>query len=162
MHIIPYERIIHLSRETGPDTPAVDPSTVNPAIVQLGERLLAIAGIRVLVPTMPDDLPAILSRGRSWTIGTDARLKMMRGAPSQCHRNAARWWEANQHIAPRIAICTGYAMIADDGLWREHSWGIWKRPRAGHTIIETTLERAIYYGFELTPDEAWEFADNNE
>lgn len=157
----------HISRTPAPDTPSVDLATIEATIVQLGERLLSVAGASVLVPALPDDLPAILARGRSWSIGVDAKLRMMPGAPSQCHFNASRWWEANQHIAHRIAICTGYALIfgADghlSGQWKEHSWGLWKRPRAGHTIVETTLERAIYFGFELTPAEAWEFASNNE
>jgi hypothetical protein len=41
-------------------------------------------------------------------------------------------------------ITTGYGLTADDGLWRQHSW-LWD----GKRVVETTVERDIYFGVVL-------------
>ena len=129
----------------------------------LAARLLRIGGTSVLFP--PDD-PAYmrrLLRGERWTPGVNAALRRQPGAPSQCHRNTARWWEANAPThGVRVAMVTGYALTPDDGLWREHTWGLWLRPRAGTTIVETTVARSVYFGLVLTPADAELFLLANE
>lgn len=96
-----------------------------------------------------EDIDDILEYGQFW-IGYSA--KKMIGAPSQCHRNTCELWELNKD---KMKICTGYA-LSDDGMWRQHSWGIVKTPRS-IKIIETTKERVAYYGFIMTDEQAKEF-----
>lgn len=52
---------------------------------------------------------------------------------------------------------TGWALTNDDGIWRQHSW-----VKESGRIIETTAERDLYFGFELTPEEAKTFAAENK
>lgn len=42
------------------------------------------------------------------------------------------------------SIGTGYA-LSDDGLWRQHSWGL----EADGVVVETTFERRSYVGIVL-------------
>jgi hypothetical protein len=53
-------------------------------------------------------------------------------------------------------IVTGYA-LSSDGLWRQHSWAM-----AGDGgVVETTEERLLYFGYELTAAEAEIFIELN-
>ena len=52
-------------------------------------------------------------------------------------------------------VCTGYA-LSDDGMWRQHSWCIDKRPRTTK-IIETTEPRVLYFGYVLNDEETKRF-----
>ena len=54
-----------------------------------------------------------------------------------------------------VGIGTGYA-LSGDGLWRQHSWGL---RREG--ILETTVERAKYFGVLPQRDDAESFAQAN-
>lgn len=81
-------------------------------------------------------LPYLGTHGRLWT----GRVVRRRGRPCDCHRNAAALWFAGR----AGGIGTGYA-LSDDGLWREHSWGL---GLAGE-LIETTEPRTAYFGVEL-------------
>ena len=47
---------------------------------------------------------------------------------------------------------TGYA-LSDDGLWRQHSWGLLTDDR----VVETTVARLRYFGAILTDPAAAEF-----
>jgi hypothetical protein len=117
--------------------------------------LLAAGGLEVVPPhydrfeewqRVRDDsyTEAILARGRAWR-GTAARLEP--GEESACHVNVARL-----HRARGGAIATGYA-LADDGLWREHSWLV----EAADSLVETTVGWVLYYGCTLNEDEARRF-----
>ena len=119
----------------------------------LKEKLLEFAGDAVCLPGYEEDLDKILQFGQFW-IGNN--IKMMRGLPSQCHSNSSRCWEANKD---KCRICTGYA-LSDDGMWRQHSWVIWMKPRSNQ-IVETTVPRIAYFGFVMTEEQCEEFADNN-
>ena len=46
-------------------------------------------------------------------------VRITRGRPNQCHRNASRFWLTGKCVA----IATGY-YLGPDGIWRQHSWGV--------------------------------------
>ncbi len=84
------------------------------------------------------------------------------GEPCHCHANVSFLWEESVDFPQEdpvhaCAIATGYALSVD-GLWRQHSWGIARRDRRP---IETTVERVLYFGYELDAEEAKEFHENN-
>jgi len=72
---------------------------------------------------------------------------------SECHKNVAEIWAEKQDEL--VGIGTGYS-LSDDGLWREHSWGV---RREG--ILETTVSRAKYFGVLLQHGDADSFAMAN-
>jgi hypothetical protein len=112
----------------------------------LADRLLAIGGERVVVPH--DDpqvagflMELVVDHGRSFDAG---EVHVEEGEPSDCHANVVRLWREG-----RGSICTGFA-LSPDGLWRGHSW---LRTQAG-TLVETTLVRDAYFGFEFDAEGA--------
>lgn len=121
-------------------------------IEKLRSGLLKFGGSFTLIPGMEEDLEKLIARGQLW----GATGKMLRGAQSQCHSNSALAWESNQD---KLFLATGYA-LSEDGLWRQHSWCINPRPRSVQ-VVETTVERQLYFGFVMTLEETIEFADNN-
>jgi hypothetical protein len=125
---------------------------------KLHKLLISIGGYQTCFPDIEEDMGKILERGRFWP----GRSKMMVGRPSQCHSNASELWDLN-HTDHDVRICTGYA-LSSDGMWRQHSWlthyyetTYQKRCR----LIETTVKRVAYYGYEMTDEEAYEFVENN-
>jgi hypothetical protein len=55
------------------------------------------------------------------------------------------------------AIVTGWA-LSEDGIWRQHSWGIdWKG-----RLVETTLPRTRYFGVYMVRETANEFSAANQ
>ena len=126
--------------------------------VKLHQILLRIGGEQTCFPAIEEDMKKILDRGRFYP----GRSKMMVGEPSQCHRNSCELWR-NNHKDLDITIATGYALSAD-GIWRQHSWLVHRYQTATQhrtRIIETTVKRLAYFGFEMTEDEAYEFDYNN-
>jgi hypothetical protein len=75
------------------------------------------------------------------------------GGGRNCHANVAKLW-----IDGDIeAIGTGYA-LSDDGLWRQHSWGL----DEDATVVETKFPCERYVGITLPPGESTVgFALNN-
>jgi len=121
----------------------------SPLFKILEKKLLAIGGTR-LVP-MPDrDLETLVETGEH-QVGF--RVQKHRGLSSRCHGNSAKLWLRRQHRGFRIA--TGYA-LTDDGLWRQHSWGV-----EGKVLFETTVTRTAYFGVYLSPPDSVEFAACN-
>ena len=125
----------------------------DPMAIELKEKLLSIGGTRIIMPRTDEDLAKTLSRGQFW-LGD--KPKLMIGQPSQCHYNSSCLYEANKNTTNHVRICTGYA-LSDDGIWRMHSWCIWAKPRV-NKIIETTVERVLYYGFVMNKEECEEFS----
>lgn len=78
--------------------------------------------------------------------------RLVRGEPSSCHQNVAALWKARPKT---IRIMTGYA-LSDDHIWRCHSWAI---DKYSGRLIETTVERDLYYGIRLSAKEAARFAE---
>lgn len=121
---------------------------------ELRSLLLNFGGSEVCMPGYDEDTRRIIERGQLWY---GDRIHMMKGQPSQCHRNSSYCWEANQNKA---VLCTGYA-LSEDGVWRCHSWLVELRPRRNR-IVETTVPRVAYFGFGMTTEEAWDFYYDNE
>lgn len=122
----------------------------HPDHVELFDTLLSKGGYAV-APQVDPDLTKIIDRGYL----QDGRgTKLMRGRPISCHANSALLWAENRDHS---VIVTGWAM-SDDGVWRQHSWV--KHLGTGK-IYETTQKRVLYYGFDLMPDEAELFYEEN-
>ena len=123
----------------------------DPHLELLERRLLELGGLMALLFRPDPDIGRLLERGRYFP-GSGARL--CRGRDSACHPIACLLF-VNSGAAMRIA--TGYA-LSDDGLWRQHSWGVtaedWR-------VIETTERRIRYYGFVLSDAEALAFMVRN-
>lgn len=112
---------------------------------ELATFLLSIGGNLVVPPMYPDGMVRrLLVDGLPFA---DVPLALEPGEPNDCHGNVVRLWRAGQ-----ARIATGYA-LSDDGLWREHSWGV----RDG-TVVETTEPRQSYWGVLVDDDDAGDFA----
>lgn len=121
----------------------------------LHKVLLSIGGSETCLPPVEEDMKAILDRGRFF----GGRSRMMKGKPSQCHRNSCELWRLN-HEDHNVQICTGYA-LSEDGMWRQHSWLLLQDMNNQETVIETTKKRKAYFGFVMTEDEALDFVSAN-
>lgn len=110
--------------------------------------LLARGGMLVVPHLAPDpDLPVLLDSA----VGFGPSVRLVPGLRSACHQNAAALW-----VADRVdSLGSGYA-LSDDGLWRQHSWGL-----DGDVVVETTLDRVDYFGLHLTGVDAALFAASN-
>lgn len=138
-----------------PDYPDLrgDPMTKKvPALVRsLCIRLLSFGGTSVCVRFDEKECERLLQQGR---LIRAAQIEFQFGEPGQCHANSAGLWRRR----PRAyRIVTGYALIAWDGMWRQHSCVLTSDGR----IIETTGECEKYYGLILSGFRAWWFARNN-
>lgn len=136
---------------------------VNPKMLELRDRLLSFGGHEACTPVTDPDIDLILSNGQLW-FGDICILK--KGAPSQCHSNASRLFEAHASrngegsgSRQTVTIATGYA-LSPDGLWRQHSWVMLRKPRS-LKVIETTHPRVLYFGVAMTAAAAREFAYQN-
>jgi hypothetical protein len=128
-------------------------------LARLRERLLGIGGLEVVLPRydeFPDHLrqrddyytARVLERGRTWPA---ALADLEPGQANSCHTNVARL-----HMQARGAIASGWA-LADDGLWREHSWIVARSATGAEALIETTVSWLVYHGYELDREEAGRF-----
>jgi hypothetical protein len=96
-------------------------------------------------------VPALIHAG--FVMDGQITLRAMR--PCSCHRNISRLWNRNRNRGGLFGIGTGYA-LSDDGLWRQHSWGVGRRG-----IVETTEVRVTYFGELLLGKDADLFAAYN-
>lgn len=115
----------------------------------LESRLLGKGGERVVNPGYEPDLGKIMDRGQDWE-GSPVSFRPM--CARNCHGNAAEL-----HVKTGHHIATGYA-LSDDGLWRQHSWGVHKNTGKP---IETTTHRDKYHGVVLNTEEAAQFTRAN-
>jgi hypothetical protein len=112
--------------------------------------LLRLGGEFLVAPPSRDpDLSNLLEAG--FLMGGPVTLKAMNA--SMCHQNVAAVWKSRRFGI--VGVGTGYA-LSDDGLWRQHSWGIL---RTG--VLETTVVRVKYFGILLQNDRADSFAASN-
>lgn len=121
---------------------------------RLRTRLLAFGGHSACLPCRDRDLLALETRGQLWFGNSAVPRKGERG---RCHENSAILWSNYRDgwRGGRLVLCTGYA-LSPDGMWRQHSWCLWRRARSIR-VVETTLPRIAYFGFAMTDDEASEF-----
>jgi hypothetical protein len=121
-----------------------------PELKRLKSILLRMGGIFLVAsPRSDGDIPALLESG--FLTSGPITLKIMKS--SSCHQNVAALWKSRK--AGIVAIATGYA-LSDDGLWRQHSWGI---RRDG--ILETTQPRSKYFVLVLQGVKADHFMTSN-
>jgi hypothetical protein len=105
-----------------------------PAIFRrLNRKLVKVGGRILLVHPGSDNKVAEMVFHYGESLQTVLKKKKM--TPNECHHNTAKLWKAGK----LDAICLGYG-LSDDGLWREHYWGI-KDDR----IVETTVSRIRYF-----------------
>lgn len=121
-----------------------------PDLEVLRRLLLGLGGIHIVAPPSPDAaLPLLIDAGFVMAGPVVRRT----GKNSECHRNVAEMWVEKQHKL--VGIGTGYS-LSDDGLWREHSWGVLREG-----ILETTVSRVKYFGVLLQHGAADSFAMAN-
>lgn len=122
-----------------------------PELKQLKALLLRLGGDMVVAPpTQPDqDIPRLLKEG--FLTSGPITLKVMKS--SSCHQNVASVWTKRR--LGIVGIATGYS-LSEDGLWRQHSWGILR-----DGILETTESRLKYFGIVLQGEKADFFAFSN-
>jgi len=122
-------------------------SLQQPDLKRLKTMLLRRGGTFVVAPARPDsDVPALLDSG----FVMEGSLTMKKMNESMCHRNVASVWKVRRYGI--IGIGTGYA-LSEDGLWRQHSWGLLR-----DGLLETTVKREMYFGILLQGDRADHFA----
>ena len=122
-------------------------------LFDLRTKMLNFAGDAVCLPAYEEDLDNLVKYGQFW-IGNN--VKFMKGEPCHCHANASNLWEQNKD---KTVICTGYA-LSPDGMWRQHSWLLWKKARSNQ-IVETTTPRIVYFGFAMPYDMCEKFSADN-
>jgi hypothetical protein len=121
-----------------------------PELGRLKEILLGIGGDFLVAPPKADpDVPFLLERG--FLMSGPICLNLMES--SSCHQNVSSIWV--KKALGIVGIATGYA-LSDDGLWRQHSWGILR-----DGVLETTEERLKYFGILLQGKGADGFAEAN-
>jgi hypothetical protein len=121
-----------------------------PELKLLKKLLLRLGGELVVAPPSPDqDVPTLLEQG--FMTAGPITLKVMKFG--SCHQNVASLWTKRKFGI--VGIATGYA-LSDDGLWRQHSWGILR-----DGVLETTQTRLKYFGMVLQGERADFFAASN-
>ena len=121
-----------------------------PELAHLRTLLLKLGGEVLVAPPKPDpDVTHLLERG--FLMSGPTTLTVMKS--SSCHENVARAWTMREFDI--VGIATGYA-LSEDGLWRQHSWGVLR-----DGIFETTETRLKYFGIVLQGERADYFAAAN-
>jgi hypothetical protein len=117
--------------------------------IRILRKLLLRIGGEELVARPDKDVPLLVEYG--FVMAGPVITK--RVALGDCHGNLARFWRDKR--SQLAGIGTGYA-LSNDGLWRQHSWGV---RREG--ILETTEDRLKYFGILLQGPVADSFAAKN-
>ena len=128
-----------------------DAVSKQPELKQLKTLLLRLGGDFIVAPprTPDQDVPSLLEWG--FVISGPITLKVMKAG--SCHHNVAAVWTKRRFGI--VGIATGYA-LSEDGLWRQHSWGILREG-----VLETTEARVKYFGIVLQGEKADFFAFSN-
>lgn len=117
---------------------------------RLKALLLRLGGDYIVAPSKFDpDVPMLLEAG--FLMSGPITLKILKS--SMCHQNVATVWKERRFGI--VAIATGYA-LSEDGLWRQHSWGILR-----NGVLETTEARLKYFGIPLQGAQADQVAKCN-
>jgi hypothetical protein len=121
-----------------------------PAFRELRRLLHGFGGTHLVAPAGPEpDLQLLISAG--FVMAGPVVQRAVR--ENRCHQNIAEVWAEKRHGL--VGIGTGYS-LSDDGLWRQHSWGVRRRG-----ILETTVSRVKYFGVLLQRGHADAFAAAN-
>jgi hypothetical protein len=121
-----------------------------PQFQALRQKLLCIGGVDFVPPPdeMDNAVETLLAEGERMRL--PVVLREMKA--SHCHSNVAHLWL--ERYPGMVAIFIGYALSGDDGLWRQHSWGL-VNPGG---ILETTVARSEYFGLQWTGEPADQYA----
>lgn len=119
-------------------------------LLDLRDRLVAIAGHEACLPPSDGHLDLIEARGELW-MGRGSRK--IAGKACRCHANSLAYWAA--HRGDGVVVATGYALTGD-GMWRQHTWCV-RLGRDGGRVLETTEPRVLYFGTTLTEAETLEW-----
>jgi hypothetical protein len=122
-----------------------------PRYEDLRAQLLDLGGVEVVLPRYDQfseaeqrrqayDVEQVLARGETWP-GAGAVLEI--GTENNCHSNVAQIRSSG-----RGSIASGWA-LANDGLWREHSWLLLPSADSEDSLLETTQAWLLYYGYRL-------------
>jgi hypothetical protein len=122
-----------------------------PELKPLKTLLVRLGGDFIVAPprTPDQDVSSLLELG--FVTSGPITLKVMKF--SSCHQNVATIWTKRRFGV--VGIATGYA-LSEDGLWRQHSWGILREG-----VLETTEARVKYFGIVLQGEKADFFAFSN-
>lgn len=121
---------------------------IAPILYELRDKLLTFGGESVCLSFGEPDAEEILACGQFWH---GYRAIRKRGHNNRCHENSL-----HLYLQYGYQLCTGYA-LSDDGMWRQHSWCIYKTPRTTK-IVETTEPRVAYFGYVLGDISRHQFA----
>lgn len=121
-----------------------------PDLEALRGLLLGLGGVHLVAPPGPDAALQLVIDSGFVMAGPVVRRTVER---SGCHRNLAEIWAEKHHGL--VGIGTGYS-LSNDGLWRQHSWGLLREG-----ILETTVPRVKYFGALLQHGDADSFAMAN-
>jgi hypothetical protein len=125
-------------------------------LLLLRDKLLPFGGEEACITWREEDFKPIMERG---VFRYGVYSKLIEGRPVQCHANSCDLYESNKGLND-VRISTGYA-LSKDGMWRCHSWLVWYMKNGVQRVVETTVRRVGYFGFEMTPDEADQFCFDN-
>jgi hypothetical protein len=117
------------------------------------EKLLTIGGQFAVFPVVEEDLMKLVKRGEWFPKYRYMKRLWKGGEPCHCHSNACHLHEQCDY-----RIVTGYALSKYDPCWKQHSWCL---DFESNTLVETTIIRAEYFGFIMTPVEAKKFCRDN-
>jgi hypothetical protein len=106
--------------------------------IEIATKLLAIAGKQVIIYTGEQSVMN-LALVNNATLMTAEKLRIQKGNPSDCHNNCSKIWSKDPD---KFSIVSGFALTADDQMWRAHTWLLDKNG----VIVETTIPRYLYFG----------------
>ena len=118
------------------------------ARTRLRRKLLRIGGVDV--DFIEDPYLRVIADAGALIANTEVRIT--RGRPHECHRNAALFWLKGKCAA----IAVGYYLGPDD-VWRQHSWGV----MGDGTILDTHSGGRRYFGVRVESVEAMKFAESH-
>lgn len=78
-------------------------------------------------------------------LAEEHKVESMPGNPSDSHNNITDLLQERKIDSHWMGVA-----LKDDGLWREHSWGL-----KGTTIVESTVSFLVYIGFDLDQFKSW-------
>jgi len=115
---------------------------------RLRRKLLCIGGVDV---DFIDD-PYIQMVSEAGAPFANVEIRIARGRPNECHRNAALFWlKGKCH-----AIAVGY-YLGPDRVWRQHSWGAME----DGAILDTHRGGQQYFGVCLDDLRAVSFCEDH-
>jgi hypothetical protein len=123
---------------------------------RLNERLAIGETSLVLAPAGMGPSPEFRQQWVLWQLDSgqlmDIAITLKRKEKSGCRQNVATIWRRKRYGIG--GICGGYG-LSDDGLWRDHTWGILR----DGGLLETTEARVRYFGLVQVGEMADAFAD---